>query len=81
VVVACSCLHVCYPVLAKLALCRMDIYTYNYESARLEARPAETKGQSSSKKILGLGPPLGTIARVRNNRDRISDEGFFLTTY
>jgi hypothetical protein len=47
VVVACSCLHVCYPVLAKLVLCQMDIHTYNYDSARPEGRLAEARGQTS----------------------------------
>jgi hypothetical protein len=46
VVVACSCLQVCYPVLAKLALCRIDIHTYNYDSARLKGKPAEARGQT-----------------------------------
>jgi hypothetical protein len=67
VVVACSCLHVCYPVLAKLALCRMDIhiyiyiyiYIYNYDSVKPETRPAEARGQSSSKKIWTCAPGRG----------------------
>jgi hypothetical protein len=32
-------------VLAKLALCRMDIHIYNYDSARPEARGQTGRGQ------------------------------------
>jgi hypothetical protein len=62
VAVACSCLHVCYSVLAKLALCRMDIHTYNYDSAR-PAGIALLKifgpaPQAVAQAAMGLGPPL-----------------------
>jgi hypothetical protein len=32
-------------VFAKLALCRMNIYTYNYDSARAETRGQTGRGQ------------------------------------